>query len=722
MRKKGFYESISKIIISNVDIVTFNQKINDFTVDKILESTKTDEIDLFSKLTTLSNEIYIFLQNIHSAILEIDNLSKRNDYDFIWISAGKNELRDIMTYLNLLELNINQSLSLVDELNVPEGDQFLDKMNDICNVILGIKKTFQPVQKRIAVINHHYELKEGIIESVKNEISGCLEKLSELKLKNTRLDIISKISDTNLMDFVRLKKLYKSKTLTGQDFILFSDMDIDVFDDYTSIHDTLSPIAESLNLIPITLDEFCKSAKETYKDLVIQNLTSYENTVESFNRFRTELKDFKNKYVVKRITLICDRIFQLLETPDYDSTENIETALTILKPLANLYDMDKYYVQRLIDFEKRLTSRDLQENIPQTPAHKVRVNNPKSIRKFSNPLTETLNMKPVLSESNQNMKENKKLFQTPKLIDEHVFSKSNIEYIERVKTEILEDISDEIHPPHTPSADNSFSSSNSSPDAMTAKNIFDSPNPFITPNSRNFGKTSKSLMTPLTTPRPSLTQKYVMLPIDEEPQQITRLKYNKSKPNENKNQQIPLLRFELSTVIKTTETSDDNEREDTNPIPTKNLLSTSKIPINNPKCRTKIVSPNTSHSRIPLPSRPESRLSLQRSSSRSSSRSQSRQDNLKISPTIHRPESRLENLAFNISSKLGTISPIAPTTEIKPRPSTVMTQREMKLKREPLQPSRLLNRYPSELRNIKVRGTTSLGTRKQFGANRITSV
>jgi hypothetical protein len=697
--------------------ITGVQKLSDGNIDE------TQLGQLSEKTSQILNE----LDSVYTAIKEIDIISEKNGYDSDWISSGKTELTRMLTLIDQLEFNVGILLNHLGSTSSEQTVKVLDNMSKICNKNLLIKKRLQPYQIRLGILRQYLELEEEVLQSVQAELNYCVGKLEEINENKNMVLELGSLKEMSLDDLKEKRKETNlmSSNIKHDGFILFSSIDAQIYESYSTLYESLLPISESLKIIPYALDSLHQNAKEYYSDLVLSTLAKYEDITDKYHKYRKDLQQFRKDYVITRNRDICERVFGLVDEENAD-TETIEDVVHLIKPIENFYGIDNEYLCRLRAIESKISSIQLEENPPKTPV-RPKINTNKSKRSFSNPLADSLNMKPILSSAKSERHEIK-IFETPRHIDEKLFSKENMMIVEKIKSEIQQALSDskaQSSVSATPMSDDSFSSSTSTPDILRAKNIFDSPDPFITPNSRCYQKARSFISTPLTTPRVTPTRKFVMLPIDEDPS----LSYQKGMGlSSMKDRELydttkqPLLRYELSTVIKADTTIDiDADICNLSEVSDKDTVSPSQIPLRSPNIKSNMPSP-VAASRIPLPRRPESRLSMIRSASRlqvSRQESVSRASN-RDAP-MSRPDSRLENLAISISAKLGTTSPAIPK-HVMARPSSVMTQREMRPYERTTQLGRLRGSNPSQLRNIKARGTTSLGTRSISGCSRITSI
>ncbi|KAG0689338.1 hypothetical protein C6P40_005198 [Pichia californica] len=662
------------------------------------------------------------LKKLQNTLENIDKVGRKLEYDINWIIQGRDELINIFQSIDLLEYNVNILLTSFDTTIDDKTESLLDDFSTICNFNLEIKKIIFILKKRLSIINHHHEIEKEVLASVNNEIIYCIEKLSELNEKKNLLNIEKVIQDWGIEDFEKNKKEMNRSPDDFSKFnglIIFSVLDAEIFETYTSLHETIVPISQSLKIIPKTLDNFYESSKVFYKDLVLKNIEKYESITASYNQYRQDLKIFKYSYITKRIRCICEKIFFIVDSTECPSNKQFEDIIHILRPIENYYGLLEQHSKKLKSLEDKYYDTKLNENI-QTPLPKNRKS--KSKRLFSNPLADTLNMKPILAEHDETIRPDIKIFQTPRNIDDDIYSKDNIEIIDNIRSDVGETLISNIsNIPDTPSNVYSPQSTDSSPDVMRTRNIFDSPDPFITPNSRSFRKSKIPVSTPLTTPRITPTKNYNIASIND------TCKHIKGSSNKNNTQQVPLLRFELSTVVKvdttTKDTSDISNITSITTIPdisdslSKLSMTPSQIPQLS-KTKRNSISPPVPVSRIPLPTRPESRLGILRSVSRL----QVDSSKIERKPTMefNRSDSRLDDIATIISTKHGTDSP-ALVSKLRMRSATVMEHRDINTFERPVQPNRLREGYSNGLRNLKLRGATSLGARGQ-ASKRISSI
>lgn len=705
---------ISELLKKSCNLKQFGLLVNfDNLIDDLQGETITD--GTLNNLNEKAAKILLSLDQLRNYLEIIDKIGRDNVYEYKWLFKGKSDITEIFSLVDLLEHNVDLLLNTLDRFSQQKIVSILDRLNDICNSLLSIKKVSYPIKTCLSILNHYTEIENEVLASIDSEIMFCIEQLEQMIEKKNQLKIEDQISHCTVKDFKKkINELNMISSRKYNGFMIFSTIDGQVFELYTKLHQSVSHISESLNLIPIALEDFYNTAKTYYKALVLETITNYENIVSKFSEYRKGLKTFKSEYVTRRNNLICEKIFKLVDINDEStSIELLQDIINILRPIGNYYGLSEQHLIEIEHIESIINRTKQQENIIQTPLPKNKSNS-KLKRSFSNPLGVSL-MKPIL---NNNFKEedNKiKIFETPKCVDEIIFSKDNIDIVERIKLDVRFSNTKESLIQNTPSSEDSFASSGSSPDTMRVKNIFDSPDPFITPNSRNFHRSRLAISTPSTTPRITPTKKYVMLPIDEEP--------NTRNTNKLIGRDIPkpLLQFELSTVVNM-ESISDTENDYDNDIsnassefidsPPNKIIPTTIQNNNSPN------SPQISRSRIPLPVRPESRLSMLRSVSRL----ENPQPNFEKNTPIRRPDSRLENLATNISSRLGTNSPVFSTTNtLKARPVTVMTQRTMD-STENIMLGRLQEKPISNIKNVRARGVTSLGSRTSFTKPRIASI
>lgn len=714
---KGYAEpSIPSLFNKLFDLNHFNElvDITSFKLQLSNETENNDNSEISQLISEKSCKIIISLEKLLNVLEKMDEVGKKANFDIDWVFGGRFELSTIFDTLELLDNNVEFLLMKFEKNPNLKTDSTLDYFNSICDLSLSVKKITHTYHKRLSIANHYNEIEKGVIASVNAELTYCIGKLEELDERRSLLNIENKIRE--LENFDSIKSLQKDVNPTGTNFnglIIFSNTDAQIFESYTTLHDTILPISQSIKLIPYALDDFFNNSRMHYMDLVVENIKKYERITKLYDEYRRNLKAFKKLYIYHRINLICEKIFQLIESNGENTVETLEEVMNILRPIDNAYGLAETYSLKLKRLDEEYNFIKQKENVPQTPISKGRING-RTKRVFSNPLVDSLNMQPILSDMIPKTNSNIKIFQTPRHIDDNIYSKDNIEIMEKIKIEVnkLNKDSEERQIEETPSSIYSSGSSNSSPDVMRTRNIFDSPDPFITPNSRSFQKSRLPISTPATTPRITPTKKYVMLPIDREPAQT------ENKLTKNITFQPPLLRYELSTLVETGDMSDkeinispvSRDLEDLSGTPD-NLFSVERLNKNSPK------SPPISGSRIPLPMRPESRLDMIRSASRL------QRDNTRFEKTparLARPDSRLENIASSISTKLGTNSPVLASQ--RPRSTTVMTQREMRPTIRPIQLGRLKEMNSNDLRNLKVRGATSLGMRGLISSSRISSV
>lgn len=699
---------ITETIKLPFDIEKFESLIN---VNSIINQLQNENLDSRVYLTanSVSQKISIELDNLKKVLSNINELGNRNNYDIKWLMSGKNELNKVFSVIDLLEFNIHSLLNELENHDGTKTDSILDTLSTICNSNLSIKTMTYPLKVRLAVINHFNELRNEVLASVHNELLYCTQKLEDLNIKKDLLGITNTLNNFTLKDFLQKRKENEmaSNDLVLNGFIIISTTDSQIYSTYTELHAGLSPIAESLKIIPTALNDFFNSSKTYYKSLIKTCVSIYDDIMRLYRRYTDNLRKFKSEYILERNDLICEIIFKEINITNNQPIEVLEKIISILKPIDQNFGLSGQHQKLLKDVEYKLNCIQLEENIFKTPVPKAK-NNSTFRRNFSNPLTDTLNMKPVLSVSNMQSEQESKIFYTPKLFDQSVFSNENNEIIKRIKLELEPFERDEGSNGNTPISDQSFSSSSSSPETMRVKNIFDSPDPFVTPSSRNFQRSRLPVSTPLTTPRITPTKKYVMLPIDEEPRIIND--WN----NKGITIQKPLLRYELSTVIKAEHYSEEDTSNDSGDGST---CEASQITTSTD---SKIDS-SPPVSRIPLPLRPESRLNLLRSASRLDV------ERGRQIPSM-RPDSRLANMATSISSKLGTTSPAITASSkllvdrrIATRSNSVMTNRELKPLGSQYQTGRLPQRQHG-LNIVKTRGRSALESRSNFTGSRVTTL
>ena len=701
--------SISSLIRKSFNLAEFNdlidiEKENAFTTEQCVTETSLLSLqETSSRIVSSLNELRRILQNI-------DQVGKRIEYQISWVFEGRRELSKIFNSIDTLEINVNLLLSKFQDISNPKIESLLEAINSICSSSQEIKRLISPYKKRLAIANHHNEIEKEVLGSVKNEILYCASRLDELKKKKQMIAIRSEIQNWTLNDFiVKKKELAADLTSNHNGLIVFPGTDVQIFDSYTILHDTILPISQSLKLIPKALDDFYHNARIYYQNLILENIENYEQITASYEKYRHDLRTFKSDYITGRINLICERIFEKINTDQEQSNSVLEGVLDVLKPIENYYGLSENYSSKLKSIEDKFYNIPLEENIQTPPPKNKKV---RSKRVFSNPLVDSLNMKPILSENRIKKRPEVKIFQTPRSIDDDIHMKANTEILERIKAEIGDTSIVRMQKlPDTPLTLYSPQSSDSSPDTMRTRNIFDSPDPFITPNSRSFQKSRLPISTPLTTPRITPTKNHTSA--DEE------LKRNQDLTVKG-NVHTPLLRFELSTIIKVepkTKETGFSISEATRDM-TKLSLTQSQIPTS-PKLKACHESPSTETSKIPLPKRPESRLNMLRSVSRLQT------DRIKngrsSSQGFGRSDSRLEDIASTISMKLGTDSPVS-ILEAKIRPSTVMAQRELKQYGRPPHLTHLTGSYSGQLLNMKARGATSLGARNLSSQSRVSSI
>lgn len=704
--------------LNHLIVKSFETKKFDFLVrieSKINDVKSDNNVENIQNLTEVSCKIASSLEKLNSTMENVNKLAEKNKYKAKWVLSGKSELTQIFSSLDLLEFNVDSLLTELEKINAENTESLLDSLNGVCILTLAAKKLLHPFKIRLNVLNHYSEIVNEVLESVTNEIKYCVEQLEDLQTKRKLLSIERELAAYSLEE-LKLKKR-ESEIVDSlskyNGFIIFSTIDGQIFDSYTKLYDSLLPISESLKVIPFALENFYNSAKHNYKELVIKVIDQYEFIISSYNEYKDNLKLFKNEYVTKRNNLLCQKVFEIVHVNHDQKLSVLEDVLHILKPIEIFYGLAEEYSEKLRAVEFQLDNFKQKENLVQTPVPKNR-GNPRSKRVFSTPLADSLNMKPILSDSISTERSNVKIFQTPRIINENIFSKTNIEIIEKIKEDIDLTDSSDLPISDTPSADSSFGSVNSSPEAMKTKNIFDSPDPFITPNSRSY-KARLPFSTPLTTPRITPTKRYIMPPLEKEPNQSTQMNRSQNTlPNRNINiSQAPLLRFDLSTVIDM-DLKGEYEAAGTPQKPKDCAMSSNHSVLQKQQLQN---SPPARTSKIPLPKRPESRLSILRSASRL----QTAENEISRRDYVKRSDSRLENIASNISSKLGTNSPVV-NTMIKARPVTVMAQREIHTLGRPPRLAKLDSGISMGFSNIKTRGATSLGSRSTFGNPRVTSI
>ncbi|CAI8504842.1 unnamed protein product [Pichia kudriavzevii] len=684
---------------------------------------KAEELTDEKLLVLVENTLAInaSLEKLQSAMKIVSKVGSLNDHDPNWIISGRVELNKIFHCIDSLEFNIDKFLNQLARLPTEKLDTLLDILTKICNQSLSLKKIIHTYRERVGILSLYNEIQTEVLTSVHNEILYCQEQLDLIIEKNKLLKIEKHIESYTLEDFKKDKKNIEMFQDSGKysGFIIFTTMDSQIFEVYSNLYESILPISQSLNLIPQSLEQFYSSCKRHYKSLVSDTIAKYESILSRYNTYRKDLKSFKDDYIVSRNDAICKKVFDLVNVDQNHPPSVLQDVLDIIKPIEHFYGVSDTSKAKLRIIEKTLASAEQDENMSQTAIMKTKT--PKPRRTFSNPLADSLNMKPILSNNVQKKNDEVKIFQTPKSIDDSVFSKENRQIIQRMKMGIQLSTDDGGVTTHTstPSSVDSFGSSSSSPDVMKTKNIFDSPDPFITPNSRSFNRFKMPLSTPSSTPRISPTKKYVMLPTDDEPQSRRLSSFN-MRPLSN----FSLLQFDQSTVVNI-RASSDNDESDTSitSIHSDDLMETpGKSFPSNIDMSVSSTSPDLLTSRIPLPKRPESRMVLIRSASRMQTRVGIRQP---IQPK--RPDSRLENIASSISSKLGTDSPTSVHSSLSSgmysRPTSVMTQREMIPRERPIQLGRLRQPGQPSLHMLKARGATSLGSRSShIPKSRITSI
>lgn len=705
--------NISFLVRRSFDLAKFNALI-DVAKEQVNISGNILADESLEILQETSHRILASLSELRHVIEKIDNIGRKIEYEIKWIFQGRIELASIFSSIDVLEYIINSLLSKFDKISNLKTESLIDSIDSICNMSLEIKKLISPYKKRLAIANHHNEIEKEVLASVKNEILFCVEKLEELNEKKQLINIQTEIKDWTLEDFkLRVKKLDVELSSKYNGLILVSNVDAEIFDEYTTLYETILPISQSLKLIPRTLEDFYHNARLYYQYLVLDNIKEYEEIMASYESYRQGLRAFRNDYITARISFICEKVFEEASISKEKSNSLLESVLDILKPIENFYGLSENHSSTLKTMEDKLYNVSLEENI-HTPPPKNRKLGTKRV--FSNPIVDSLNMKPILSENRVKKRPEFKIFQTPRNIDDDCHMKANMEILERIKADIGYTSTIKIQQvPNTPLVLNSPQSSESSPDTMQTRNIFDSPDPFITPNSRSFQKSRLPISTPLTTPRITPTKSFTAFPPAEALGQ-------KNESLLKSNTRAPLLRMELSTIINIEsekKNKDNNSVVEASNALSKLSLTPTQIPTMSKQkfCQE---SPPAELSRIPLPKRPESRLNMLRSVSRLQT-DRIRTDRNHNQVEFGRSDSRLENIASSISMKFGTDSPIC-ASERKARPATVMTQREIKPRSRAFQQGRLMENSATELLNIKTRGATSLGARTLTTSSRISSI
>lgn len=724
---------ISLVVSKSFDLLKFKDSLDIRNLEIQLNELTTDLLD-----KCFENNIREYLNNLAESLIKLETILKRIDdigkslnYDIKWIYNGKLELGTIFTCIHSVDHNINFFLTKFENFS-SISTEILDLFNNICDLELQIKKYTHPFQKRLSVTIHYNEINQDMLSSVNKEVISSIEKLDEIDEKQEAIHAKEQIMRFNMEE---IKNTFQKMNNMGSvakyfGFIILSQEDVQIYDTYTTLYDRIVPISQSIKYIPLALDDLFNNSRIFYPELVMECMSKYEKVTRLYDQYRQNLKTFKQKYLYDRVQILAKRLFDLIHC-DHVTTELAEDVIRILKPLEQSYGLEAKYSIQLKDLGKFLKTKTQTENCVPLSAKDRSFSGSKRI--FSNPLTTSLNLVPILSNATNKEKDNFKIFHTPRHIDDTIYSNENKAIIDKIKIEVYNSAK-KARMLESPIIHSSPESNDSSPG-----NIFDSPNPFITPSGKSFQRYKMGNSTPASTPRITPTKKYVMLPVDETPGYK-----NYSKRN---TQSIPLLRYEHSTVIKVENIEDDPDVSNisdlsiescdisaiSDDIPVtltvnkKRTKSNHNSSLDSENLMKRNISriPTSGISRIPLPTRPESRLDLLRSTVRV----EQRKSVEPIKPTVHisRPESRLESLASSISAKLGTESPVSSTRpecyNLKPRSVTVLSHREMMPKTRQIQLGRMNDtKINSNNANIKYRGVTSLGYRNIIAKSRISSV
>ncbi|VEU23426.1 DEKNAAC104482 [Brettanomyces naardenensis] len=553
-----------------------------------------------------------------------------------WISRDYEEIN--VAYFNLESLDaLTESILNILESSSENIDKLLDKVSRICEYTIKAKKCVYTLQTAAAIAIQYHEISDVIMLSIETEISDGLEEAAKIK------DLSSSFAlDTHKVTFQDILHQAKDDKRICLQNSYSKDLEMplsnrklnEVVDQFLALSMKVDPINASISYIPQELELFSSLAKQRYPSSVLELIEKYESLVLKFSQLDMEMTSLEEELIGERWKHVFDclgeEIEDILAHIDGQAKEGKEE--NELNSAKNILDyLSRILVEKLIKDDSyrrrydRFVNRVCEVDDSEVHGKDVKIgptsDKPPKVFKGQN-FINSLDIKPIMVEGPPIS------IRKPRSTKDFVLSMNKDERsrLRKDSKVVIDKLLKELDTP----ADNKENESCSDPEQdlievqsfyprmsafsstrtpMRVKNVFDSPNPFVTPSIKANRRSRLPMKTPTEKP-----MRYVPLPVTSIEPRLAK------------------------------------------------LLSLDRLPVESTLLSSKA-------SRIPLPMRPQSRVSIRRSDSRLSVRSDSGQG------SAGRPPSRLEELGLSISSRNGTRSPSVnntPCNSLKVRPRTAL--------------------------------------------------
>ncbi|ODV83354.1 hypothetical protein CANARDRAFT_25159 [[Candida] arabinofermentans NRRL YB-2248] len=646
-----------------------------------------------AKIERIIDDITAYFDSLHDLFSEIDEAAIEGKLSMNWIWKGRDEISSLNKRFEqcdqLVSTLLEQLENIMEETaNDPRHDTILTKFSQICELTIEIKKYIIPYRKKISISNQFHELDSLILKSISSEIEECLKATKDVKEQR----FLSPIRYTPKLKLETISQMMNNGSQINLKLPTFNKLDESLYHNFSALQKRLEPINAALMFVPQTLESYSELAKEHYPDSILNLIDKYENLVESYQKLREESNMLKHELIDYR----WEEIFRTVVNEIEQSLRELEVQLNNndfqqVDEIMNEYDLeesfdifkraiaeqlvkdtdtlqrhqelsahyielkDEFYMKqsrRLLNLKSEVSTTDSEPTLRNETCTSV-ISKKNDIRiKNGTAIIDCLQLKPIMIEHNPTSPQKKKVLgdisNSSSAGSDCSVKRNSRNIIQKLLHEIgnkengfisapdpidiiVEDIghldvSDSISEKH---------------ESFNATNIFNSPDPFLTPSAKlNKKRATQHLVSPINEFTKPL--KYVPLP-------VSHPLHTKKKQTPSPPQSIESLRV--------------------------------------PKCPSKIptrTSYNIYPSKIPLPVRSDSRLAILRSESKLSNvRSQSSMgichrssvtqesyssnftsglDSADTRSKVERPQSRLERLGSTMSSKLGTKSPLVVTT------------------------------------------------------------
>ncbi|OUM55658.1 hypothetical protein BVG19_g5229 [[Candida] boidinii] len=308
------------------------------------------------KLESLWKDIKIYLISIQEIFAQISEANIKDKNTLLWIYEGRYEIFDMLKNVDAIESIVNFSLSILDNANTNNtSENLFETLASICELSLSVKRYTLFYKRRVDVSVQFFELKEGVMDSIFQEIKKLYEltdKIQEQKflsspsknklIKYNLEELIDKIEyqfqfantnnspDSNIQGTLSANteenNTSSSDTINNNDsnnntntqkrltIPNFLKSDEKLYSLFLNLKVSLEPINTSILLLPKMLENYSLVSKDFYPDSILKLINYYSKLNEEWMNL--------NKYISKiEIELIDERWFKLIKVILSESCE-----------------------------------------------------------------------------------------------------------------------------------------------------------------------------------------------------------------------------------------------------------------------------------------------------------------------------------------------------------------------------------------------------------------